>query len=171
MIRLILVSFLLFSIVAQSQIVDSSRSKVEFTVTKMKDHIVNGTIKGMTGTIQYQAGEMVSINVCIDPSTVDTDHNYRDKELKKKKYFHVALFPSICFSSSQILRTDSGLVAIGNINMLGAEQEETFRLTEMPNGLIKGEITLDRMDYGLGGEPAFRIGHEVQITVYCYLTY
>ena len=149
-----------------AQQLDTANSWIEFTIIKMKDHEVNGTIRGMHGVIAFKDGDLDRIEICIKPGTVRTDQKLRDNNLKKEKYFDVANHPSICFVSDSIVNSETGVLAYGQLQMLGIQQREMFTIRQTATGL-EGSTVINRMDYGLGGEPFFKIGEDVTIRVHC----
>ena len=162
------ICFASLTISSYGQELDTANSFVKFTIFKMGEYEVNGTIKNMSGTLSWEDSTPRFIDLCIDPKTVDTDHAYRDKVLQNEDYFHTATYPSICFKSDSIFKVDGKLMALGELTMLGVTKQESFELAPSTN-LLVASTTINREDYGLGGETMFKLSEEVILEVHCIL--
>ena len=152
-----------------AQNINTDSSKVEFSITKHKKHIVEGFFKGIEGLIVMNNSNLLSLNVCIDPATVNTLNKSRDAHLRNPDYFDVKNYPSICFVSDSITQTDTGFVAIGTMSMLGVSKKEHIPL-QISDYTLHGEFMIDRYDYDLGDEGTSKIGREVALRIYCVFT-
>lgn len=152
-----------------AQTVNESESFVEFTVANKKKE-VTGTIKGMSGDVTFLPEDLVnaSIDVCIDPATINTENNMRDKHLKSKDYFHVEDYPTICFKSSKIEASGEGYIATGTLTMHGVTKEVQIQLTYQDETL-QGNFEVNRVDYGVGPDGDKMVGHNVTLLIICKL--
>jgi len=160
--------FLLSSLSAQS--ISKEQSYVAFELTSFGVNKVKGTFKGMEGEITFSAEEPGNgiFSVCIDPATVNSGIELRDKHLKEEDYFDVAAYPSICFQSKRINKTSSGYQTTGTLTMHGVSKEVSIPFT-LTNKTLKGTFTIDRTDYGVGPKSGFSIEKEVELTIVCAL--
>jgi len=151
-----------------AQNVDTIASYVRFSISKMNDKTVTGTIKGMHGFIDLKKSNIISIAVCIDPASIKTDNENRDKHLKSDDYFAVKTYPSICFQSTSVQKTTSGFMATGKLSMHGISKTVQIPLI-LNNKELTGTLILDRYDYGIGKKSDFLMGREVLLTINCIL--
>src|SRR5215210_3560641 len=86
--------------------IDPAHSSVEFSVKHMMFTTARGRFSGVTGTIRLDENDnsRSSVQVEIDPSTIDTRDEKRDAHLKSADYFDVETYPTISFESSRVER-------------------------------------------------------------------
>ena len=151
----------------QAQEIDTENSRVEFEITKLGMLNVEGVIKGMQGTVDFDPAvpENAKFNVCIKAATVKTGIDKRDEHLRTEDFFYVDKYPEICVNSLSVSRTESGYVTKAELTILDVTRE-----VEIPfiyeNNTLKGSFTLNRFDYGLGEDTGtVMAGSEVDITI------
>lgn len=150
---------LVLTLSARAQVLspDESASAVKFKIKNLGVN-VGGSIKGLTGKIIFnpaspQAG---SIETTVAVSTLNTGIEMRDDHLKKEDYFDQARFPQIRFVSDRIAasnRKDTYIV-YGKLTIKGITKDVSFPFTALPEGggyRLKGEFTLNRRDFKVGG--------------------
>lgn len=167
--RIVFAAFMVAGLsLLNGQVIDSVNSVVEFVSSGPEAETVEGTIKGMTGTIQFdpQALEESGFSVCVDPNTIFTDKGMRDKHLTGKKFLGVKKFPHICFSSQQLEATLTGFVARGELTMKGVSQTVEIPFT-FENNVFRGSIELNRQDYGVGYSKTGMVGNDVKVQITC----
>lgn len=169
MLKFLMASLFFLGLVYNSngQTLDSDKSIVTFNVSNMALNTVEGSIKGMKGTLNFNPNNTdVSIfDVCIDASTIDTDNTKRDDHLKNEDFFEVDKYPSICFKSSQIIKTVSGFTTKGILTMHGVSKTIEIPFTYKDNELV-GAFKIKRYDYKIGeGTGKFMVGNEISITI------
>ncbi|BDD12526.1 hypothetical protein FUAX_49580 (plasmid) [Fulvitalea axinellae] len=159
---------LLLTLPTVAQTIDSKKSRIEFSVSNMGFRTVEGTMRGMRGTVRFDPDNIqnASFNVCVDPATVDTDNNTRDKHLRGKKFFEVEKHPTICFTSEKIKRTDNGLVASGKLTMHGITKAVKIPFQHKGKTLT-GTIKILRSDYKLGPSGGMMVGKTVTVKIIC----
>jgi polyisoprenoid-binding protein YceI len=115
----ILLSAMCFGLFAQS--INSETSYVTFKIGNMGLSSVDGTFKGMKGTVIFDKNNLStsSFDVTIDPASVDTNKAKRDTHLKEEDFFDVENYLSISFVSTQISKTSEGYLAKGDLTLLG----------------------------------------------------
>ncbi len=156
-----------FSFSINGQAIDSENSVVSFSVTNMGFNTVTGTFKGMNGNINFNQDNVAnsSFDVCIDASTIDTGNSKRDKHLKNKDFFEVDKYPNICFTTTEITKTQSGYKAVGMLSMHGISQTIEIPFTFSADKFV-GDFKLDRFDYKIGeGTNKFMVGKEIEIKI------
>ncbi len=155
---------------AYGQLIDSDNSVVEFISSGPEAETVEGTITGMTGTIQFnpQALEESSFNVCINPATIQTGKGMRDKHLSGKKFLGVKKFPLICFTSQQLEVTLTGFVARGELSLKGVSLPVEIPFT-FENNVFRGSFDLNRQEYGIGNSGTGMVGNDVKVQISCVI--
>lgn len=166
---IILPFILLIGFTGFGQSINESASSVQFTISNFKKE-VTGTFKGMKGDVKFDPNNVSNstINVCIDPATVKTDSEKRDKHLKTDDFFAVEQFPTICFESTEIKASGNGYVATGNLSMHGITKEVEIELN-YSHKQLKGTFEVNRLDFEIGPKGKKMIGHSVELQIICEL--
>lgn len=157
--------------VGAGQSINSEKSVVNFKIGNMGVRMVKGNFKGLSGDVSFQADKPASsaFNVCIKAATIDTDNKKRDNHLRTADFFDVEKYPSICFKSTEIKKTDKGYTANGKLTLHGVTKEIQIPFTYKEDTLT-GMLTLNRLDYKIGEDTGkFMVGNEVEITITCHL--
>ena len=122
--KLTLLAFTLLLVfnLSYSQTIDSEKSHIKFRIKAMTFSSVEGSVKGMTGTIAFTEDtlEESSFNVCLQPETIDTDNEKRDTHLKNEDFFSVTEYTTVCFQSSSITKSKSSYLTKGELTLHGA---------------------------------------------------
>lgn len=162
--------FLAGAALVSGQVIDSVNSVVEFVSSGPEAETVEGTLKGMTGTIQFDplALEESHFKVCIDPSTILTDKKMRDNHLKGKKFLWAKKFPGVCFTSREVEASLTGFVARGELTIKGVSQTVELPFTFESN-VFRGTLELNRQDYGVGYSKTGMVGNDVKIQITCVM--
>jgi polyisoprenoid-binding protein YceI len=145
------------------------KSLVSFKI-KNFGRLVDGTFKGMKANIKFdeQNPKNSKIEASIEVNTINTGINKRDKDLKSSSYFDAEKYPHITFKSKNISKSEKGYVATGDLTM-----KDVTRQVELPftfenqgqHGVFKGTLSLDRLDYHVGGKSRILGDHvDVEIT-------
>ena len=158
-IQILAISFFLFSFIIFGQTytpVDNG-SKVHFVI-KNFGIATGGDFKGLSGTVKFDPADPTTadFDVSVDASTVDTDIEARDRDLRKSGYFDVKNYPKLSFRSTKIAKTnkDGYLYMFGNLTIKGVTKEIKFPFSATAkNGgyLFEGSFKLNRRDFGVGG--------------------
>ena len=84
--------------------IDTNHSQVNFAITHMGVSTVRGSISGVTGTIVWDEKNpsKSSVEATIDATTVSTNNENRDKDLKSPDFFNVEKFPTMTFKSTSV---------------------------------------------------------------------
>ncbi|HVX52730.1 MAG TPA: YceI family protein [Chitinophagaceae bacterium] len=124
-----------------------------------------GSLNGLRGVIKWDAANPAAsqINASVDVNTLNTGINMRDKDLKEEKYFNLAKYPTINFTSTAVSATS----ITGNLTIKGITKSITFPITVTPSGagyLFKGEFTINRRDFNVG-EGSMVLSDDVKVTL------
>ncbi len=153
----------------QAQEIDTENSRVEFEITKLGMLNVEGVMKGMHGTVDFDPAvpEKAKFNVCIKAATVETGIDKRDEHLRTEDFFYVEKYPEICIESLIVSKTESGYVTKAELTILEVTREIEIPFT-YENNTLKGSFTLNRFDYNLGEDTGtVMAGSEVDVTIIC----
>lgn len=162
---------LAFSSVIFAQQIDTKASKITFEITNMKVNTVEGTFTGMKGTVKFNSSDLSNSNfdVCIDAASVDTKNKKRDDHLRTEDFFDVEKHPTICFKSSEIIKTKEGYLTKGKLTMHGVTKTVDIPFT-YANETLTGKLNLNRFDYKVGEDTnTFMVDDEVELTIICKL--
>lgn len=162
-------------------VIDPIHSFAEFAA----QHLIVGQVRGrfdkVEGTIAIDNDPFKSrAEFLIDTATINTHHPERDADLRSERFFHVAGYPTIKYSSTEVLLEPNGHLLIkGNITIRGVTRPvsaivEFLGTTKDPWGntriALEGRSKLSRRDFGVSGEleqetGGYPTGRDVRITV------
>ena len=165
--------FISLSFYAHGQTIDVEKSQVTFNVSNMAFNTVEGTIKGLEGSIRFDTKntETSIFDVCLDASTIDTGNSMRDNHLKNEDFFEVTKYPTICFKSSQIVAVGDGYKTLGVLTMHGISREIEIPFTYRA-GVLIGDFKVNRFEYQIGEESGkFMVGEEISVEIVVFLKY
>ena len=142
--------------------IDPAHSSTQFSVTHLMISTVRGEFLTMSGTIEYDGKDVSSIkaDITIDPASITTRNDYRDKDLKSDHFFDVAKYPTVTFKSKKaVAGAAGGFQLVGDLTMHGVTKEVALDGTG-PSKVIKGQrgesrvaasagIKINRQDYGI----------------------
>jgi polyisoprenoid-binding protein YceI len=161
---------------AQKWSADKGHSKVGFTVTHLLISEVDGNFKKFDASITSSKDDFTDavFNLTIDASSINTDNETRDNDLKSKNYFDVAQYPQITFKSTSMKMLEGKKYKMtGDLTMHGVTKTVTMDLTLMGTGKnmrsqkpiagfkVTGEIK--RKDFGIGTTPVAIVSDEIGI--------
>lgn len=133
---------------SQTYTLDPAHMTVEFVVRHMMISKVRGRFTGLSGAIQVPDGSSVpsSLEVSIDPSTIDTREPQRDAHLASPDFLDAATFPQLAFKSTRFEGDGESFRVYGDLTIHG----------------VTREIALDATFEGRGADPwgNQRIGYE-----------
>ena len=162
---------------------DSAHSSAAFSVRHMMITNVKGDFRELSGTLTLDRDhiEQSSINVTINPASIETHEPGRDTHLKSADFFDVEKFPEITFVSSKWAhKSDDELAVTGNLTMHGVTKEVVLTV-EGPTGEVvdpygqrkigfSATTKLNHEDFGLGFNAILEgggvvVGKEVKISI------
>jgi len=136
--------------------VDTNKATIKF-ITSGPFGEVDGSLAGLKATIIFdpKSPEKSSMNVTINPATIETGVSLRNTHLREKdEFFNRTKYPVISFKSKQIRKTATGSYVVSGDLMIKTVVKQidipfTFDKTST-GGIFKGSFTMDAMDYQLG---------------------
>lgn len=149
---------------------DGTGSKIEFVAAKVtRDH--TGGFADFKGQAQVAGGQVTSVEVEIQLTSVTTDTEKLTNHLKSPDFFDVAGRPTASFKSTKIeATTQEGATHLvtGTFDFNGAQKELSFPAKiEVTDGKahVTAEFTIDRQLWGLAypGKPDDLIKDQVLI--------
>lgn len=144
---------------------DYTKSAVTFKI-KNAGIGVDGAFKKFEANIDYNESAQApsSVKATINVESIDTGIEGRDKHLRKDDFFNAGVFPTITFVSTQILKTTNGsFIAEGKLTIKDVTKDIRIPFT-YTNGIFEGTVTLNRLDYGVGGS-SLTMGNDVEVFV------
>lgn len=149
--------------------IDTSQSKVSFSIKKLGFLTIKGSIDDLQGNIGFNETDVenTNFNVSISPITIDTGNAKRDEHLKSNDFFYVKEFPKISFQSTAINKEKGQFLAIGDLTILNKTKAVRIPFT-FQNGTLIGDFNINRLDFGLGTKfPTIIVGKTAQISINC----
>jgi polyisoprenoid-binding protein YceI len=122
---------------------------------------VTGSFGAFQGTVLYDAAApgTSSVNAEIDASSIDTNNDHRDADLKSPNFFDVAKFPTLTFTSTKVTSGAEGKLKVeGKLTMHGVAQPVVLDAAFLGSGPGLDGVTragfeastkVDRKDYGI----------------------
>jgi polyisoprenoid-binding protein YceI len=190
-ITLLLLVIISFSAIGQGNLkldqlfpIDAGHSYVEFSIPYMGYAKVKGRFADFNGMVRYDKDNLAStsVSLAIKTESIDTDLDFRDKDLKSENWMDAVKFPTIIFKSKKINKTGSGFDLTGDLTIKGITKEVVLKMN-LPSGVMKdvradlqvifsGTTMIDRTAFGIEGknwsavkEGVAGVGNEVAIEV------
>lgn len=144
--------------------IDTGHSYAGFTVKYMGFTKVRGRFADFSGTFRYDPDDpaKTSATVIIKTESIDTDLEFRDKDLKSANWLEVEKYPVIKFQSKRVVKGSAGDEVVGDLTIRDITKEVTLKM-EYCSGVQKdvrgdtqviftGSTLIDRKDFGVKGE-------------------
>jgi polyisoprenoid-binding protein YceI len=165
--------------------IDSSHSTAEFSVKHMMVSNVKGTFNKVSGTVNIDDKDPTksSVDITIDPATIDTHDAKRDGHLKSPDFFDVAKYPTITFKSTKVEKAGKGKLKLtGDLTMHGVTKSVVLAV-EGPGPEVKNVFfnaydrgatatgKINRKEWGLTWNKPLEsaggvlVGDDVQLTI------
>jgi polyisoprenoid-binding protein YceI len=120
--------------------IDPDHSAATFTVRHMLVANVRGEFAGPTGTVSYDPKNIagtLKVQATIDARTINTRNADRDTDLKSDRFFAVAKYPAITFTSKRAAAGAGGhLEVTGDLVVRGVTKEVVLDV-EGPTPAVK----------------------------------
>lgn len=158
----LLFSFTTTKISAPTWNIDAKHTKLSFEVNHFFTP-VEGYFENFEGELNFDRNNLEgsSAKFTVKVASVKTNSSKRDNHLKSSDFFNADKFPEIKFESSEMVKTENGLLVIGKLTIRNVTKkvEVPFEVLGMgPHPMkkevqiigIKGGFTINRNDYGVG---------------------
>ncbi len=177
---IVLASALLSShLMAQSWAIDKTHSYVGFEVRHNVISKVRGQFGEFSGAISYDGKDLsrASVEVIIDPKSIDTQNERRDNHLRSSDFFAADSLPEMKFISTKVIPGEGNKFQIvGNLTMRGVTKPVTLDAefngtVEGGRGMVAGftaSSTINRQDWGVSWSRSLDkgglvVGNEVEL--------
>jgi polyisoprenoid-binding protein YceI len=150
--------------------IDLSHSAIHFTVRHMVVSKVRGRFGKFAGQIQFDPEKLEagSVQVEIDPASIDTNDAQRDGHLRSGDFFEVEKYPKATFKSTRVVGNGDGKLRIdGELSLHGVTRPITLEGTYEGSAKdpwggeragFSATASLDRRDYGISFNKALDAG-------------
>lgn len=148
--------------------IERSHSFIGFSVKYMGFAKVRGRFESFNGSFRYDQNNIkkTSISLSINVKSIDTDLNFRDRDLRSKNWFDAETFPTIRFVSTKVKKDVNGLLVTGDLTVKKTTKKITFKLEH--SGILKdnrgdnqvilsGSFSINRKDYDVRGDNWSRV--------------
>ena len=165
-------------------IIDSDHSFITFKIGHLNTSYVLGRFNDFSGNIIYDENklESSSVNVIIDPFSIDTGVAKRDFHLRTPDFLDIWKFPKITFVSTKITKgedKDTFEIA-GKLTIKGVEKDVVLKAKKLGNVIdhygkervaFKAETAINRFDFNVDYNPKLKdntplIGEKIFIKIY-----
>ena len=169
--------FVALATFAQGWTMDKAHSRLGFNVTHLMVSNVDGKFKSFDVSVISSKDDFTDavIELSADISSINTDNDHRDNDLKSPNFFDAAQFSKLSFKSTSFTKIDTKNYKLkGNLTIHGVtkpvELDVVFNGTfqnpmnkkTVAGFRIKGNIK--RKDFGVGAEaPTAVVSDEVEI--------
>lgn len=161
--------------------VDALHSYLGFSVGFLGITKVRGTFNEYSACILYDEKDptKTSATVVIDPGSISTGFEQRDKDLKDARFFDVAKYPHIVFQTQSVERTGPNRYLVhATLEIKGVRRPVDLPMTQTVQrapdtawGNIRiggsGAVTVKRSDFGILADQFWgkAIGDEVEVSI------
>jgi len=119
--------------------IDPAHSSVSFTVRHMMISNVPGRFGKISGTVNYDAQDITksSIDVKVDTTSINTDNENRDRDLRGPNFFETDKYPEAHFVSKKIEKRGDQWYAMGDLTI-----KDVTKQVELPFELNAGQTPM-----------------------------
>ena len=149
--------------------VDSGRSSIQFTVTKLGFSDVAGRFNDFTATVTYDRArpERSSVGWEVRMKSVQTDSADRDRSLLAPEYFDAQRHPVMTFRSTAVRRLEDGRLEVDGTLTIKGHAEAMTVVVQPIDGGFETRFDVDRLRFDVRGGTVMRllIGRMVRVHV------
>lgn len=152
--------------------IDNGHTSIQFIVNRFGILDVVTSFTDVSGTIKFNADDVTTTkaNIVINTSSLFSGNEQRENAIKSPAFLNVDRYPTIKFNSDGLKRFKDQWIANGDLTIL--ETTNTIQLPVTINGpikdptglttiAIKGEITINRQDFGMAFNRKFANGSSI----------
>jgi polyisoprenoid-binding protein YceI len=155
---------------------DKNHARLGFSVSHFGISQVEGTFKSFEVIMKSAKSDFsdAQIDFTADISSIDTDNDMRDKDLKGDNWFNAEKYPKMTFKSKSFKKTSGNKYALsGDVTIHGVTKPIT--LDVVYNGKSANPMTkkmsagftvtgkLNRKDFAVGPDSVSPVGNEIEI--------
>jgi polyisoprenoid-binding protein YceI len=110
--------------------IDPAHSSINFEIRHMGVSNVHGSINNVKGTVVYDEKDITksSVQATADTSSVNTNNEKRDQDLKSPKFFDIEKYPQLTFKSTSLSNSGGKLALTGELTLNGVTKTMTLDL-------------------------------------------
>jgi polyisoprenoid-binding protein YceI len=150
--------------------IDLAHSAIHFSARHMVVSKTRGKFAKFSGSIQFDPADLSkgTVNVEIDPTSVDTGDAQRDGHLKSGDFFEVEKFPKASFKSTKVVDKGEGkLQIVGDLTLRGVTKSVTLDASYEGSGKdpwggeragFTAVTSINRTDFGVNFNKALDTG-------------
>ena len=158
-------------------------TSIQFNVKHMMVTDVWGRFHDFDGTLTYDPDHPLNtkVSVTIQANSIDTDNDYRNKDLRSDRFFDVEKYPTITFTSTKVVKTVSGFDLTGDLTMHGVTKPMTLHVTgptppfqagKHRKIAVNAQGTIDRTQWNLTWNKTLEtggvlVGDDVNLVINC----
>ena len=166
--------------------IDRDHSTALFTVRHLGVSNIHGSFAKVSGTVTLDDADTSksSVNATIDTTSISTDNENRDKDLRSDHFFDTAKFPAMTFQSKKVMSAGGKTQVLGTLTLHGVSKDVTLDVEGSSKEVTAmgkqrrgytATTTINRRDFGLtygGNLPSgdAMVGDDVKITLEVELT-
>lgn len=115
----------------------------------------NGGFRKLQGDVVFKEDDlrMSRFDVTIDVNSIETGNKLKNKHARGAHWFDSEKYPLIHFVSSSIVKTDTGYIACGELDLHGVKKPLNipFRFEKAgDSALFRGRFKINRAEFGIG---------------------
>lgn len=140
--------------------IDPAHSFVTFRIQHLGFSWLHGQFRDIGGHFSYDSADPGAsrISVRIDPASLDTNHQERDRHLRSADFLDVERYPEISFESTRYSGSEAEGILEGNLTLHGITRPIKVKVTRVGEGWdpwlgyragFHGSYTLTRSDFGM----------------------
>ncbi|WP_207061174.1 YceI family protein [Motiliproteus sp. SC1-56] len=156
--------------------IDPAHSFVHFSIDHMGFSKLTGRFNAMSGTMDLDFDKGTgTVDVRVDPASVDTAHQKRDNHLRSADFFNVVEFPDITFKSTSATLSDNGGTLKGDLTIKGITQPVTLVISNHACGIqpfnkkticgFNATTNIKRSDFNINWGLPNIVGDEVALSI------
>ncbi|MCI0412266.1 YceI family protein [bacterium] len=144
--------------------IDREHSYIGFSIRYMGFAKVRGRFTDFSGTFLFDEKDITqsSGTILIKVESLDTDYDFRDKDLRSANWFDAEKYPFIKFQTKRVLRNGSNVEAVGDLTIKGVTKEVQIKMDYCSGRqkdvrgdtqvVLTGGAIINRKDFGVEGE-------------------
>ncbi|WP_119395953.1 YceI family protein [Salinibius halmophilus] len=140
--------------------IDHSHSAVTFEIGHLGVSLTPGRFNEFSGSYSFNEDDMsdIEVSLTIETSSIDTNHEDRDKHLRSPDFFDARQYPEITFTSTGFEGDAERGTLMGEMTMLGETLPVEFEVTKIGEGEdpwggyrhgLVAETTINRSEFGM----------------------
>ena len=144
--------------------IDREHSYIGFSIRYMGFAKVRGRFTDFSGTFLFDEKDITqsSGTVFIKVESLDTDYEFRDKDLRSANWFEAEKYPFIKFQTKRVVRNGASVEAVGDLTIKGVTKEIQIKMDYCSGRqkdvrgdtqiVLAGGATINRKDFGVEGD-------------------